>query len=454
MKRILAIEGFLIVLLGFLASASASNYITGDAGPWTIGVKDNSYGEMGNINVSYENHFAIGDPDEGLGGLITHVNSYAQIRFELKQSGWYFIYHDGYFAGDGVIKYFSVDPTAPWTEDPPTEDHDLLALRYGAPGHSIWRILKIPVFLKSGTHVLRIYGASQGDPLPSILNDFVALYEMPHLSPPWQIGIQDNSTTEYYFQQHYPLPDEATPEEKDALNTSYQPNLSEFVVGQDWVTEFGGWIHYNDSDIHFLLSADEARIDYILTLDPYTAGTVDAAKTIDVAINGTGLGSVTFNDSVNPDPIEVEIPAQTLAAGNNTLKLVVNPTTPSAWLAHFSWDAIALQPDCNGNGVPDGDDIAADASLDLDGNGVPDVCQCPSTVVDACAWISADADDLIDGDGCDPTDDYKSHGQYVKCVAHFANEAVQEFQACFEPEQLQEIQCCVVSEKARSDIGK
>ncbi|MDP7028900.1 MAG: proprotein convertase P-domain-containing protein [Phycisphaerales bacterium] len=41
---------------------------------------------------------------------------------------------------------------------------------------------------------------------------------------------------------------------------------------------------------------------------------------------------------------------------------------------------IESSPDCNGNGVPDVDDIEGGGSNDDDGNGVPDECQCPGDV--------------------------------------------------------------------------
>jgi hypothetical protein len=44
-------------------------------------------------------------------------------------------------------------------------------------------------------------------------------------------------------------------------------------------------------------------------------------------------------------------------------------------------------PDCNGNGVGDGQDIAGGTSQDCDGNGVPDECQPDADgdgTIDAC----------------------------------------------------------------------
>jgi hypothetical protein len=66
------------------------------------------------------------------------------------------------------------------------------------------------------------------------------------------------------------------------------------------------------------------------------------------------------------------------------------------WIA--AWDAIVgndsdifterfALPDCNGNGIGDGQDIADGASPDCDGNGVPDECDDDSDadgVIDAC----------------------------------------------------------------------
>ena len=37
-------------------------------------------------------------------------------------------------------------------------------------------------------------------------------------------------------------------------------------------------------------------------------------------------------------------------------------------------------PDCNGNGVPDGDDIDGGSSEDADGDGIPDECQCMADI--------------------------------------------------------------------------
>ncbi|MCH2132207.1 MAG: proprotein convertase P-domain-containing protein [Phycisphaerales bacterium] len=49
-------------------------------------------------------------------------------------------------------------------------------------------------------------------------------------------------------------------------------------------------------------------------------------------------------------------------------------------------------PDCNGNGVPDGDDIADGSSPDANGNGIPDECECPG---DLNGNGQVDVDDML-----------------------------------------------------------
>ena len=68
-----------------------------------------------------------------------------------------------------------------------------------------------------------------------------------------------------------------------------------------------------------------------------------------------------------------------------------------------SWrpDECQLDPDCNGNGIPDGCDVAGGGSQDCDANAVPDECQEDfdgDGMIDVC-------DPDIDGDGVDNGDD-------------------------------------------------
>jgi hypothetical protein len=65
-------------------------------------------------------------------------------------------------------------------------------------------------------------------------------------------------------------------------------------------------------------------------------------------------------------------------------------------------------PDCNNNGVGDGQDIAGSTSQDCDGNGVPDECEPDEDadgVIDACDPCPEDNPDDGDGDGLCESDD-------------------------------------------------
>jgi hypothetical protein len=54
---------------------------------------------------------------------------------------------------------------------------------------------------------------------------------------------------------------------------------------------------------------------------------------------------------------------------------------------------------------------------------------------------------------CPPTDMWRNHGEYVSCVAH-ATETALAGLGCVTEEQLEDISGCIVSERARSDVGK
>ena len=114
-----------------------------------------------------------------------------------------------------------------------------------------------------------------------------------------------------------------------------------------------------------------------------------------------------------------------------------------AWIAHLG-EAIA---DCNTNGVPDADDIAAGTSQDCNTNGTPDECEPDADddgVIDACdACPDSDSSDTVvidgcdtevanlmpDGDGCtmadriaECADGAVNHGAFISAVAHVTNE--------------------------------
>ena len=79
--------------------------------------------------------------------------------------------------------------------------------------------------------------------------------------------------------------------------------------------------------------------------------------------------------------------------------------------------------------------VAMDLSVSVDDAGA---CMIAGEQVDA---------------ACPPTDMWRNHGEYVSCVAH-ATEVALAGLACVTEEQLDDISGCIVSERARSDVGK
>lgn len=79
--------------------------------------------------------------------------------------------------------------------------------------------------------------------------------------------------------------------------------------------------------------------------------------------------------------------------------------------------------------------VAMDLAVSVDDAGACDI-----------AGVQVDA-------ACPPTDMWRNHGEYVSCVAH-ATEALLAGLSCRSEEELEEIAGCVVSERARSDVGK
>ena len=55
---------------------------------------------------------------------------------------------------------------------------------------------------------------------------------------------------------------------------------------------------------------------------------------------------------------------------------------------------------------------------------------------------------------CPPDDDYRNHGAYVSCVAHAATEFLRTFRECFTEEEIEGVHGCVVSQRAKTDVGK
>ena len=95
-------------------------------------------------------------------------------------------------------------------------------------------------------------------------------------------------------------------------------------------------------------------------------------------------------------------PGEGEIGADNVLTVNLSAFTVSNWRCHNSTcqdlDLPGDAPDCDGNGVPDGCDLALDPGLDVNGNGVPDSCE-----------QLAD----FDGDGDVDLDDYSVFNECV-----------------------------------------
>jgi len=108
-----------------------------------------------------------------------------------------------------------------------------------------------------------------------------------------------------------------------------------------------------------------------------------------------GYGSITPGDyDINLDPLFVSTnPA-------SKYFLYLDPSSPCVGAAGDGGDMGALPyvpPDCNGNGIPDANDIASGTSQDCNGNGIPDEC-------DIADETSTDVDEDGVPDECQPDD--------------------------------------------------
>ncbi|MDH3216457.1 MAG: hypothetical protein OEN01_09230 [Candidatus Krumholzibacteria bacterium] len=121
--------------------------------------------------------------------------------------------------------------------------------------------------------------------------------------------------------------------------------------------------------------------------------------------------------------------------------------------------------DLAGTGVNSGRYVKIEQSADVD--GFDSEAPCDSTWgadIDAIGVINDDVcgdfDMMCDEIGvqvdfvCPPDAAYRNHGAYVSCVAHAATEFLREFKDCYTEEDIEEVHGCIVSQRARTDIGK
>ncbi|MCA9291559.1 MAG: hypothetical protein KDA25_10550, partial [Phycisphaerales bacterium] len=155
-----------------------------------------------------------------------------------------------------------------------------------------------------------------------------------------------------------------------------------------------------------IVGAPLAGSDVTLTI--LAVGDFSAAlETVDIAINGTSVGTFVGAAGVDcpgePTGETIVVPAATYnaAIGANavftlTASGAVDPTACSGenWISiRVRYQAISAD-DCDGNGMPDDCDIAADPSLDLNENGQIDACEGGAAPCDFNADGHVDAADL------------------------------------------------------------
>jgi len=85
---------------------------------------------------------------------------------------------------------------------------------------------------------------------------------------------------------------------------------------------------------------------------------------------------------------------------------------------------------------------------DIDAIGIlnNDVC---GSIPEICEHVGEQVDMV-----CPPDATYRNHGEYVSCVAHAATELLRHFEECFTDEEMEEVHGCIVSQRAKTDIGK
>ncbi len=108
---------------------------------------------------------------------------------------------------------------------------------------------------------------------------------------------------------------------------------------------------------------------------------------------GTGnVSAVPVFENCGPAPLRLAPTSPGIDAGNNAglpvasnidlagfPRLADNPSVPDTGVGTppiIDIGAYEAGADCNGNGIPDGCDIALGTSNDLNGNGIPDECEC------------------------------------------------------------------------------
>lgn len=244
--------------------------------------------------------------------------------------------------------------------------------------------------LKPGDNVVTLRRLGGG-----IVNwDYVILKEL--VSPPWEIGIADNSNAEFGL----PL----------GKGTRYGPrSVIHYTVGEP-LTEFPwyfqrGWSVAHQVSISFGLTEEESQRDYNFHIDVALNYGLSPA-TLLINVNGKIVSSRDIDggafdiSSTTERIVDVTIASDNLQVGHNVITVEL-----SVGIAVF-WDYLALEPD-DSDGIPSEVDncptVYNPSQTDNDGDGVGAAC---------------DGDDyllLIQVNG-----QVKNHGQFVSAVGTIA----------------------------------
>ena len=182
------------------------------------------------------------------------------------------------------------------------------------------------------------------------------------------------------------------------------------------------------------------------TLEGFTAGGAVSASWIPVVGNGQVIGAsdelLEFAGGAGAVNLDSSLDGSTAAFAAGTCSyLDQGGNTQCYWDDDLHDVSAAVSPG----------DVFADVNYELGTDCHSFVAMDLAVSVDdagACA-IAAEQVDAA----CPPTDIWRNHGEYVSCVAHATEEALAGL-TCLSEEQLDDISGCVVSERAKSDVGK
>ncbi|RPH99434.1 MAG: hypothetical protein EHM68_02300 [Lysobacterales bacterium] len=181
------------------------------------------------------------------------------------------------------------------------------------------------------------------------------------------------------------------------------------------------------------------------TLEGFTAGGTVSATWLPVVGNGQVIGAsdelLEFVGGAGAVNFDSSLDGGTGAFAAGTCSYLDSGSTQCFWDDDLHDVSAAMSPG----------DVFADVNYELGADCHSFVAMELAVSVDD-AGACGIAGEQVDA-ACPPTDIWKNHGEYVSCVAHATEEALAGL-TCLSEEQLDDISGCVVSERAKSDVGK